>query len=87
MARVLKREGAKRDLAAQWVWYAENAGMNVADRFLRAADSTRNLLSTQPESGCFALPTQAGTTGFAPISDLGRFREDTSLLLPYSKRD
>ncbi len=35
MARVQKREAAKRDLIAQWVWYAENAGIDVADRFLR----------------------------------------------------
>jgi len=46
MARVLKREAAKRDLIAQWVWYAENASTEVADRFLRAVDSTLNLLST-----------------------------------------
>ena len=51
MARVLKREAAKRDLIAQWVWYAENADIQVADRFLAAADNTLNLLSTQPESG------------------------------------
>jgi hypothetical protein len=31
MARVLKREAAKRDLVAQWVWYAENADIVVAE--------------------------------------------------------
>jgi toxin ParE1/3/4 len=51
MARVLKRESAKRDLIAQWVWYAENASIEVADRFLRAVDHTLNLLARQPESG------------------------------------
>jgi toxin ParE1/3/4 len=51
MARVLKREAAKRDLIAQWLWYAENASIEVADRFLAAANDTLNLLSTQPESG------------------------------------
>jgi len=51
MARVLKREAAKRDLVAQWLWCAENASIEVADRFLGAADDTLNLLSTQPESG------------------------------------
>jgi toxin ParE1/3/4 len=51
MARVLKREAARRDLIAQWVWYAENASIDVADRFLEAADNTLHLLSTQPESG------------------------------------
>jgi plasmid stabilization system protein ParE len=39
MARVLKREAAKRDLIIQWVWYAETATVEVADRFLAAAVS------------------------------------------------
>ena len=51
MGRVLKREAAKRDLIAQWVWYAENASVEVADRFLKAADDTLRLLSAQPQSG------------------------------------
>jgi toxin ParE1/3/4 len=51
MARVLKREAAKRDLIAHCVWYAETASVAVADRFLSAADSTLSLLATQPESG------------------------------------
>ena len=34
MARVRKRQAAKRDLIAQWVWYAENADLETADRFL-----------------------------------------------------
>jgi toxin ParE1/3/4 len=51
MARVLKREGARRDLVAQWVWYAEHATLDIADRFLQAADDALVLLSTQPESG------------------------------------
>ena len=51
MARVRKREAAKLDLVAQWLWYAENASLAVADKFLQAADTTLNLLATQPESG------------------------------------
>jgi len=46
MASVQKRDAAKRDLIAQWVWYAENAGIDVADRFLEAAEHTLSLLST-----------------------------------------
>ena len=30
---------------------AENAGIDLADRFLEAADTTLNILTTQPESG------------------------------------
>ena len=51
MARVLKREAAKRDLTSQWVWHADNGGMEVADRFLIAVEKTLKLLATQPESG------------------------------------
>lgn len=36
MARVLKREDAKRDLIVQSLWYAENADIEIADRFLVA---------------------------------------------------
>lgn len=51
MARVLKREAARRDIVAQWLWYSENASIDVADRFLAAAETTLELLSTQPKSG------------------------------------
>ncbi|MFN0105541.1 MAG: type II toxin-antitoxin system RelE/ParE family toxin [Bryobacteraceae bacterium] len=51
MARVLKREAAERDLISQWVWYAETGGIEIADRFFAAANSTLDLLATQPESG------------------------------------
>lgn len=51
MARVHKREIAKRDLIVQWVWYAERAGIKIADRFLAAADSTATMLASHPESG------------------------------------
>jgi toxin ParE1/3/4 len=71
MARVLKREAAKRDLIQQWVWYAENANIEVADRFLRAADSTLNLLSTQPESGAVFFVRKPELQGMrrSPVSD------------------
>ncbi len=51
MARVLKREAAKRDLIAEWVWYAGNASTELADRFLQAVGRTLSLLAAQPESG------------------------------------
>lgn len=51
MARVRKRRAARRDLRAQWVWYGENAGVEVADRFLRAANETLRMLASQPLSG------------------------------------
>jgi len=51
MARILKREPAKRDLIAQWVWYGENASIETADRFLAAAEATLAMLVTQPQGG------------------------------------
>ncbi len=51
MARARKREAAKRDLIAQWVWYAENASIDIADQFLKVADDTVSMLAGQPEAG------------------------------------
>jgi toxin ParE1/3/4 len=51
MARIVKREAAKRDLVAQWVWYAENAGIETADRFLEAAEESLILVAGHPEAG------------------------------------
>jgi toxin ParE1/3/4 len=55
MATVRRREAAKRDLIAQWVWYAENASIEVADKFLSAAERALQLLATQPECGAPVL--------------------------------
>ena len=71
MAQVRKREAAKRDLIAQWVWYAENADIETADRFLAAADSTSTMLAGQPESGgriFFTKPELQGMRRF-PVTD------------------
>src|ERR1700747_2021672 len=71
MARVLKREAAKRDLISHWLWYAENAGVEVADQFLNAAGKTLRLLSKQPESGTLFFvhkPELRGMRRF-PVSD------------------
>jgi toxin ParE1/3/4 len=71
MARVRKREAAKRDLIQQWVWYAENAGIEVADRFIEATDSTLRILALQPESGprtSMGKPELQGMRTF-PVSD------------------
>ena len=71
MARVPKRDAARCDLVQQWVWYAENASVEVADRFLRAADKTLDLLSTQPESGAAFLVRKSELRNMRrfPVSD------------------
>jgi toxin ParE1/3/4 len=71
VARVLKREAAKRDLAAQWLWYGENASIEVADRFLNSAEKALALLSTQPEAGTPFFVSKAELQGVRrfPVPD------------------
>ena|ERR1700693_2152837 len=58
MPRVYKRPAARRDLVEHYVYLAENAGEETADRFLRQADVT------------FALPR--GTAGDRRSADAAR---------------
>jgi toxin ParE1/3/4 len=51
MPRAYKRPAARRDLVEHYVYLAENAGEETADRFLRQADVTFALLAEQPEIG------------------------------------
>jgi toxin ParE1/3/4 len=51
MARVRKREAARRDPILQRVWYLENANRQVADRFWRAVSDTLKMLAAEPLSG------------------------------------
>lgn len=71
MAGALKRESAKRDIIQQWVWYAENASIEVADRFLLAVDNTLRLLCAEPELGAVLLVSKAQLDGMRrfPVSD------------------
>jgi toxin ParE1/3/4 len=71
MARVVKREAAKRDLVRQWVWYAENATIEVADRFLAAADSALAAVAMHPGSGRLVFTRRADLQGMrhVPVGD------------------
>ena len=73
MARVRIRESAKRDLIAQWVWYAENADIETADRSLLAADATATMLAGQPESGSRVLVTKPELQGMRRFPLSGGF--------------
>ena len=86
MARVLKRETAELDLIARWVWYAENASVETANRFLAAADSTAMMLASQPESGVRVLVTKPELQGMRrfPLSD---GFEKTLLCVVHASRD
>jgi toxin ParE1/3/4 len=51
MSRIDQREAARRDLIAHFVYLAENAGLDVADRFLAQAELTFADLTRQPMIG------------------------------------
>jgi toxin ParE1/3/4 len=41
---------------AQWVWYAEESGIECADRFLAAVDATLRRVAEHPRSGRLLEP-------------------------------
>jgi toxin ParE1/3/4 len=51
MARVTTREAARRDLVEQFVYLAENAGLETAESFLRCAEASFSELATHPLIG------------------------------------
>jgi toxin ParE1/3/4 len=51
MARVVRREAAKRDLIRHFVYLAENATLKIARSFKDAAHDTFVALSEAPEMG------------------------------------
>ena len=70
MGVVRKRPAAKRDLIDQFEWYAENAGLKIAARFLQAANATLDRLSEMPESGALVPVEQEQLIGLrrCPVS-------------------
>ena len=51
MPTVTQREAARRDLVEHFVYLAENAGLDVAERFLTNAEASFNDLAQQPRIG------------------------------------
>jgi toxin ParE1/3/4 len=51
MPSVSKREAARRDLVEHFVYLAENAGLDLANRFLAQAEATFADLARQPMMG------------------------------------
>ncbi|MCC6391601.1 MAG: type II toxin-antitoxin system RelE/ParE family toxin [Bryobacterales bacterium] len=81
-SRVLKREAAKRDLTAQWVWYAENASVEVADRFLSAVESTLRTLGLHPEIGARTTLRRKEVQGIRHFPVAGGFERILLFYLP-----
>jgi toxin ParE1/3/4 len=51
MATVYRHAAARRDLIEQFVYLAEEAGLNTAERFLVCAEASFNNLAHQPMIG------------------------------------
>src|SRR5260370_37964621 len=51
MRRVVKRLAGKRDLTQHFVWFAEEAGTELARRFLHAAEKSFQDLAEMPRMG------------------------------------
>lgn len=51
MARVTQREAARRDLVEQFVYLAENAGLETAERFLSCVEASFSELAAHPMIG------------------------------------
>ena len=51
MPKVYQRAAARRDLVEHFVYLAENAGLDTADRFLTNAENTFNDLAAHPMIG------------------------------------
>jgi toxin ParE1/3/4 len=73
MPKVYQRAAAERDLVEQFVYLAENAGLDVADRFLANAAASFNDLAGQPMMGAplsLQNPLLAGLRKWA-VRDFG----------------
>ena len=51
MPKVHRREAARRDLVEHFVYLAENASLDTAERFLSDAEASFNGLARQPTMG------------------------------------
>lgn len=51
MPQVYQRASARRDLVEHFVYLAENAGLEIAERFLTQAETSFSVLAEQPLMG------------------------------------
>ena len=63
MAQVHKRATAKRDLVHHYVYLAENASLETAERFLLQADASFADLARHPEMGTALAVSRPELTG------------------------
>ena len=83
MPEVTRRPTARRDLVERFVYLAENAGLNTADRFLECAEASFNDLARQPLIGAPLKLTHPDLAGMRKW----RVKEFDSHLIFYLPRD
>jgi toxin ParE1/3/4 len=63
MPQVTQRLVARNDLIKHFIYLAENAGLDIADRFLTNAETTFTLLAEQPMLGVDLTLQRSDLTG------------------------
>jgi toxin ParE1/3/4 len=63
MPQVTQRQIARNDLIEHFIYLAENAGLDIADRFLTNAETPFNLLAEQPKLGVALALRSSDLTG------------------------
>jgi len=75
MARVIRRESAKRDLTIHFAYIGEHASIELAERFLRAAEKSFKSLSQMPDMGALSRLQHGKSVGvrILPIQGFERY--------------
>ena len=75
MVPLRQTETSRRDLVAQWVWYAENGGVELADEFLQSVQQSLEILAKHPEMGVCVNSRHPKLQGIRRIAASGKFRK------------
>jgi plasmid stabilization system protein ParE len=74
LSRVEVSSAAREDLADQSRWYFDNAGVEIADRYLGAFDATVKLIAAQPDIGRARRFRDSRLKGLRSFAIQGAFR-------------
>lgn len=74
----------RQPLAIQFVWSAENASVEVADRFLQAADATLDRLAETPKGGIFHFSPNAKNSAAGAVGQVKGFEKILLFYFPLS---
>lgn len=84
MAAIFKRPAARRDLVERYVYLAENAGIETAERFLASAEESFAELLFQPRMG---IPLDSSRRELAGLRkwQVKKFENTLIFYLPHSR--